>query len=218
MSKSLREHLKAHYGGLSLSEDVLAGMIQEAGSAAPRSVASVPAEPAPALRLAPWIRVAAAACVGLLVTGVVYQQSRIVRLNRNLASTQAELSEARAALLASGDRVAAAVPRLVAVCTTAEGCPRTSIIEPVYQHLAAQFGNEPVLFISLDISDENACTQARKLASSLGIDCLAAEPFQSGVIRLVDRQRNTVLASCFREDQEPQIESAILLALNSADP
>ncbi len=106
-----------------------------------------------------------------------------------------------------------AQPNLVAVGVFADWCSRCPTIAPVFAELADKYGNQPVLFVSLDITDDKKQRQARYLARSLGIEWLYDRSLESGMIKLVDRQRREVLATLTDSQQAPQLASALTEAL-----
>jgi len=105
----------------------------------------------------------------------------------------------------SGVPVEPQTPDLVAVQIHADWCNRTPVIGPIFEELAASYGNRPVLFVTLDITDDTRAKQARLLAENLGIGHIYDPPFESGMIKLVDRRAGTVLATATGEDQTPEV-------------
>ena len=104
-------------------------------------------------------------------------------------------------------------PKLVAVKVHADWCGRCPTIAPVFAELTADFGNRPVLFVTLDITDDLRRQQARYLARSLGIEWVFDESFESGIITLVDREQREVVARLTDRRQKPQLVSALTRAL-----
>ena len=45
-------------------------------------------------------------------------------------------------------------PTLVAVQIHADWCPRSPEVAPIFAELLSQYGHEPILFVSLDITDD----------------------------------------------------------------
>ena len=86
-------------------------------------------------------------------------------------------------------------PKLVAVQIHADWCPRSPEVAPVFADLLSQYGNEPILFVSLDITDEVRRGQAELLAESLGVPGAFEEPFGSGMIKLIDRESQALIAT-----------------------
>ena len=112
---------------------------------------------------------------------------------------------------------APAVPRLVAVQIHADWCPRSPEVAPIFTELLTQYGNEPVLFVTLDITDDVRREQAKLLSSNLGIPQAFDEPFESGMIKLIDRESHTVLAAVTGRDQAGEMAIRIADALDVVD-
>jgi thiol-disulfide isomerase/thioredoxin len=110
-----------------------------------------------------------------------------------------------------------ALPRLVAVQIRADWCPRTPEVGPVFAKLVTQYGNEPILFVTLDITDDVRREQAELLSANLGIPEAFEEPFGSGMIKLIDRDNRQLLAAVTRLEELEQFEIRIAEALDGED-
>ncbi len=97
-------------------------------------------------------------------------------------------------------------PSLVAVQIHADWCSRSPAVAPIFADLLTQYGNEPVLFVTLDITDDVRRGQAELLAESLGIPQAFDQPFESGMIKLIDRESNTLLASITGREESAEFE------------
>jgi len=97
-------------------------------------------------------------------------------------------------------------PSLVAVQIHADWCARSPAVAPIFAELLTQYGNEPVLFVTLDITDDVRRGQAELLAESLGIPQAFDQPFESGMIKLIDRESNALLASITGREQSAEFE------------
>ena len=86
-------------------------------------------------------------------------------------------------------------PSLVAVQIHADWCARSPEVAPIFTDLLTEYGNEPVLFVTLDITDDVRRGKAEVLAESLGVPQAFDQPFESGMIKLIDRRKETLLAS-----------------------
>jgi thiol-disulfide isomerase/thioredoxin len=106
-------------------------------------------------------------------------------------------------------------PRLVAVQIHADWCPRSPEVAPVFAELLTEYGNEPVLFVTLDITDEVRREQAELLSANLGIPQAFDEPFGSGMIKLIDRESHVVLAAVTGGEQARELGLRIAEALES---
>lgn len=108
-------------------------------------------------------------------------------------------------------------PRLVAVQIRADWCARTPEVAPLFSELLATYGNEPVLFVTLDITDDTRREQAELLSFSLGIPQAFDEPFESGMIKLIDRENRVMLAAITGREQAGEFETRIVEALDVLD-
>jgi thiol-disulfide isomerase/thioredoxin len=104
-------------------------------------------------------------------------------------------------------------PRLVAVQIHADWCARSPEVAPIFAELLTQYGNEPVLFVTLDITDDVRREQAKLLSANLGIPQAFDEPFQSGMIKLIDRESHRTLAAITGREQADELAVRIAEAL-----
>ena len=88
---------------------------------------------------------------------------------------------------------------------------------PVFDEMREKYGNQPVVFLTLDLTDENTKRQSKYHAAALGIDWVYEEPFESGMIKLLDRRRQKVLAVLIDGDQRPIFDGALAQALPGID-
>lgn len=108
-------------------------------------------------------------------------------------------------------------PSLVAVQIHADWCARSPEVAPIFAELLTEYGNKPVLFITLDITDDTRREQAKLLSSSLGIPEAFDKPFESGMIKLIDRKNHAVLATVTGRDQAGEFEARFAELLDKAD-
>ncbi len=66
----------------------------------------------------------------------------------------------------------------------------------------------------LDITTDQTRLQAQQLAANLGIPGVFDEPFESGMIKLIDRRRGELLALLTGEDQMPTMEGLLAHAVD----
>ena len=104
-------------------------------------------------------------------------------------------------------------PKLVAVKIRADWCARTPDVAPIFDDLTTKYGNQPILFVTLDITDETGRQQARHMAANLGISSVYDDPFESGMVKLIDRQDGQVLAVLTGEEHRPKMEGVLAQAL-----
>ncbi len=186
---SLRDRIKDAYAPESLSPELLTrlsrlALMQQSGP-----------EGAAMRRLRRWraasIVLGAAAAV-LLLTTVYLSNSR---------------------LAAPSERDAPRSPQLVVVRVHADWCGVSLALEPFYSELGEKYRNQAVLFVSLDVTDEKQRREAIELASELGIELVTEKPFVPGVIKLVNRERNEILAVVSDGDEVDLVERVLVKAL-----
>lgn len=104
------------------------------------------------------------------------------------------------------------VPRFVTVKFQIQGCPLADAVEPLFTELVEKYGDKPVIFARFDLTDEASLRQSHSLTLGLGIDWIYEGPYQSGMIKLIDRYRDVVLVTVTDREQLPQMENALALA------
>ena len=105
-----------------------------------------------------------------------------------------------------------AVPRIAAVRDHADWCGRCPLIAATYQELVESHKNEPLLFVTLDITTDAKRNQAQQLADALGVRRVFDKPFESGIIKVIDRQSQEVLAVMRDRDDLPGVERVLASA------
>lgn len=156
-----------------------------------RMIESMPAH-APAVR-APWLRAglwltAAAACVLAVLSLVLFVQNE--RLRRQLIAIRSDASMLQPA--------SQAIPPLMMVNFVHDECPVARSMAPRIHEIASRYSDQPVLFVTLDVT-ETCASQSRLLAQSLGVEQVLSEshvPEQSGTVALIDTRTHEVVASC----------------------
>ena len=106
------------------------------------------------------------------------------------------------------------LPALVAVNIKADWCRRSPEVAPIFSDLLGSYGSEPILFVTLDITSQETRRQAELLVSDLSIPDVFASPFESGMIKLIDRRKGEVLAILTGEEQVPELEGLLAGALD----
>lgn len=116
-------------------------------------------------------------------------------------------------------------PKLILVRAHADWCPRCPTIAPIFADLTRKYANEPILFITLDITSPETRQQAWMMADSLGVLNLIGQPgdngrrrVEPGVIQLIDRDVSAVLAEIRTTDDQPQFEQRLASVLPENAP
>ncbi len=101
-------------------------------------------------------------------------------------------------------------PKLLAIRFHADWCAKCSQLAPNYSKLVANSRDVPVLFVTLDMTNEVTRRQSHYLAGMLGIGQLSKEKGNRvGVIMLVDAVDKRVLSTVGVDGDLAQIEKKI---------
>ncbi len=204
--KYLEEHLQDYYQGQSLSGKELKRLTMMARTSSPGKEYSMAQ-----LLMAWWPRTlagfVAGAFVALIGVSIFLQQTEdgpqgFPSLPNDIHSQQV--------LNTSLD----ATPGIVAVQIHADWCRRSPLVASHFKELTSKYGNQPILFVTLDITDETKRKQARLLAKNLGIEHVFDKPFESGMIKLLNRKQPDVLMVFTEEEQRPGMEILLAQALD----
>ena len=204
--RTLKDHLTQHYAGMSLPSQTADRL-----SALAEVDLGTPDAPR-AMRHADlwWPRLTAiAAGIAVIVSGaalyVAKTQVRRPGSDRSIAGDPIEITP-------PDQQSGEVVPRLVAVKFQADGCPFAAAVEPVFLELAEKYCGKPIIFTRFDLTNEAKRQQSRNLACGLGIEGICEGPYQSGMIKLIDRQNGEVLATLTKREQLPEMEDMLARA------
>ncbi len=155
--------------------------------------------------------------IGLAAGLVIFLTMTALLLHHQRSTFERAPDAPRSALTvaagASGEAVTIARPRLVAAQIQAEWCKRTPVVAPIFADLTTKYGAEPILFVTLDITDEARRRQAHLLAANLGLKIVFDSPFESGMVKLIDTEGGEVLAVLYGKDEQPAMETVLAQAL-----
>lgn len=149
-----------------------------------------------------WIGLIAAAIVLLL--GNVYWLTQSVDSQSIVEQTSDEPESPRPSGIGAD---------LVVVRIHADWCGRSPEIAPLFAELSRKFGNQPVLFVTLDITDDQRRKEAERMASALGIESVLQQPFESGMLKLIDRRQGEALAVATDRQELPVLEDILAQVL-----
>lgn len=206
--KPLSGHLQDYYERQSLPESTarrLAGMTEEWDIGSRRA----------AQRTSPGahrVQYALAASIALLAAANLYWafEQRALRL---------DLTEVRAAgggtFSAPMIQTGLGAPRLAAVQTVMANCPQCPTIRCVFRELAAKNADQPILFLTADLTNEQTRQQWEKLAGVFGMDWVTPQCGQSGVIQVADLNEKRILGKLTRREEQPELEKLLKRALAS---
>lgn len=114
---------------------------------------------------------------------------------------------------ATPGRLHVPVPRLVLAQVSAEWCPRSPTVRPIFDDLARRHGNESIVLVTFDVTDPARRRQAAYVARSLGILEIMGHKWEPGMIQLVDTQRGAIIESLRTAEDVKRIESALAAIL-----
>ena len=118
------------------------------------------------------------------------------------------------------------LPNLVAVRFHADWCPRCPMIASIYGDLSQRYRDQPVLFVTLDVTNGVTRRQSWERAQAAGIGWVypdtkpyrASGSYETGMIQLVDRRRGEVLAVVTGDEHLPRMEGVLAEALRANAP
>jgi thiol-disulfide isomerase/thioredoxin len=206
--KTLRDHLVGFYGAKSLAPEAEARLrrLAEVDLVPVQAISSMPVA-----NHRPRIWYGLAACAAIVILGLGYQ------LNQAGNSPGPMVASSQSGGLEGASKSplidASLQPTLVAVKLHADWCARSPTVAPIFAQLTEKYKNQPVLFVTLDVTDDTRRRQARYLASTLGIEAVFNKPYETGMLKLIDRQRGEVLAIVTDSEQVPLLEGALAQAL-----
>ncbi len=203
--KNLETHLTEYYEGRSMSSDKAARLASLATDSATQH------EPNPAAgssRQRARFMVAAAAVIGLAVGWIGHALTGVAPMPRTIVESQPATEDGGAATIRE------AIPRLVAISVRADWCSFCPLVAPVFEELKEEFGDRPIQFVVLDVTNPESSAQARYLVAGLGLDFIPKRFLdRTGAIRLVDRKSRTILASLTKPDELPTMRGVLNDAL-----
>ena len=101
-------------------------------------------------------------------------------------------------------------PAAVVVKMHADWCPSCKALEPTLAELKAELKGEPVLFITLDITDAVLTEQSRLLAQTLGIESIMKSNNKTGLVFVYDPKTMKTRHVFTREDGMETMKAAIM--------
>lgn len=218
----IKEQIRDYYRSLTPAPGTSARLVDLAG-AAPDAVPHAALRAAGAQRWRVAALLATAAAIAAFVIG--YGAGRRGAATSGVTADGASSGQSPGPAIALTDGPAPAStrpslePRLVLFKMHADWCPRSPKVAPIFQELGEKFANEPVLFVTFDITDPPRQRQAMLLAQSLGIldqigdhrgEMIRMEP---GLIRLVDRHAAEIVSTLRERGEQPDFEAALAHAL-----
>ncbi|MGF1678895.1 MAG: TlpA family protein disulfide reductase [Candidatus Methylacidiphilales bacterium] len=109
-----------------------------------------------------------------------------------------------------------AQPKVVGLMFYSDTCGSCKILDPKIESVKKDYVTQPILFATLDHSNEGSKNQAALLAETLGLGKVyAAQEKASGFLLLVNPQSGEVITKLTRDMSEADIKAAFDQALNS---
>ena len=131
------------------------------------------------------------------------------------------ITAAAAVLLAAGGAIALRVsrpeePRVVAVKFWHEQCPGCRKLDPTYTSVMEQMRDEPVVFLTFDMSSERSRARSAAVAEALGLRDLYEDRMgMFGFVVLVDRETHALLGEITAKHDADEMVDAIDEAIAS---
>ncbi len=98
----------------------------------------------------------------------------------------------------------------------ADWCGKCKSLNPVYDAMVKEFGEQPVAFVKLDVTNKDTQEQTEKKMKGLGLDELwASNKNRNGFIMVVDAETKKSVAVLKRGTTNKQASDAIKSALDS---
>ena len=108
-------------------------------------------------------------------------------------------------------------PRVMAVKFHADWCKSCKAIGPSLESLGDAFSSKPVLFVTLDLTDDASKRQAEYLASALGIGTVfQSHAPKTGYVLLIDSKSGRVVGKLTKKDTVQAMSAAVDKALRRA--
>jgi len=114
-------------------------------------------------------------------------------------------------------RTAARVPQVLAVRFHADWCGACKKLDGVFAELRRRTSDAPVLYLTLDFTDEVTRRQAEYLAGVVGLDQVwAAQGNKVGNVVFVDAVSKRVLSKTVATDSIAELEGAVRESIKTA--
>ncbi len=109
------------------------------------------------------------------------------------------------------------IPDVIAVRIHADWCGACKKLTPVYSALKEQSNDQPILFVTLDMTDDATRQQAEYLAGVLGLDRLwFKQARKTGSVVLLDGKRKRVVSTMEAPHDLKSMEAALRKAIASS--
>lgn len=113
------------------------------------------------------------------------------------------------------DALEPAQPRVVGLMFFSDTCGSCKILDPKIENVKKDYLSQPILFATLDHSNDGSTNQAALLADSLGLaEVYAAQEKASGFLLLVNPESGEIITKLTRDMSEDEIKAAFDSALN----
>jgi len=118
--------------------------------------------------------------------------------------------------LTQAQALESAKPEVVGLMFYSDTCGSCKILDPKIESVKKDYTAKPILFATLDHSNEGSKNQAALLAEALGLaEIYAAQEKASGFMLLINPQSGEVITKLTRDMSEADIKAAFDKALQS---
>lgn len=161
------------------------------------------------LRLAPWLS-AAAAFLLTITTVLVYERDHRPLSTLFMTASQEPVEADHPDVLPAAD--------IIVLNFHADWCRPSQVMSPMYVELKHSFEVQDVLFVNLNLTDDESVTQSKYLVSALGIeDIWNLHGGITGELLYVDASTGKIITTFDAEDEYEQMNLALADALAERD-
>ena len=161
------------------------------------------------LRLAPWLS-AAAAFLLTITTILLYERNHLPLSTLFKTAAQEPAKANHPEVLPAAD--------IIVLNFHADWCRPSQVMSPMYVELKHSFEVQDVLFVNLDLTDDESVSQSKYLVSALGIeDMWKRHGGITGELLYVDASTGKIITTFDAEDEYEQMNLALADALTRGD-
>lgn len=104
-------------------------------------------------------------------------------------------------------------PRLILIQVSADWCPRSPTVRPMFDELARRHAGESILLVTFNVTAPADRRQAAYLAHSIGVLEILGHKWEPGMIQLIDTQAGEIIESLRTADEMQRFETTLAALL-----